>query len=402
MPYKYLAYSPQGEKLEGILDVEKEDVAERILFERNLTIADLQEVRKRFDLSRWFPSLFGPKKRDVILFSRQLATLVDAGVALMSALRLLGEHVTNKSLSESIHAIEEDVRMGSSLSDAMEKHPLAFDNIYCRMVEVGQRTGNFGVILRQLATYMEKAQATASKIRGAMAYPVGILMLAVVVAIIIINVTLPPLMGLFEEFGADLPWTTKLLLALVNAFTAYNVYLFAGASLIAVFLTWYISTEEGHRRRDAFMLRLPILGRILVQGTVSRISRTMATLLQAGLPLPDVIELTRQTVGNVVISAALENVRQETLQGRTVSDPFSRIPYFPQMVSFMLRIGEETGTMDSHLETLADFYEDEADRSIKTMTSLLEPAMTIFVGLVVGFVAVSVIMPMYQLLGAIK
>jgi type IV pilus assembly protein PilC len=235
-----------------------------------------------------------------------------------------------------------------------------------------------------------------------MAYPVGILMLAVVVAIIIINVTLPPLMGLFEEFGADLPWTTKLLLALVNAFTAYNVYLFVGASVIAVFLTWYVSTEEGRRRRDAVLLRLPILGRILVQGTVSRISRTMATLLQAGLPLPDVIELTRQTVGNVVISAALENVRQETLQGRTVSDPFSRIPYFPQMVSFMLRIGEETGTMDSHLETLADFYEDEADRSIKTMTSLLEPAMTIFVGLVVGFVAVSVIMPMYQLLGAIK
>lgn len=292
--------------------------------------------------------------------------------------------------------------MGSSLSDAMEKHPFAFDNIYCRMVEVGQRTGNFGVILRQLATYIEKAQATASKIRGAMTYPIGVLMLAVVVAIIIINVTLPPLMGLFEEFGTDLPWTTKLLLALVNAFTAYNLYLFAGGSLIAIFLTWYLSTEEGRRRRDALLLKMPLLGRIMVQGTISRISRTMATLLQAGLPLPDVIELTRQTVGNIVISEALDNVRQETLQGRTVSEPFSRIPHFPQMVSFMLRIGEETGTMDSHLETLADFYEDETDRAIKAMTSMLEPAMTVFVGLVVGFVAVSVIMPMYQLLGAIK
>ena len=206
MPYKYLAYTPQGKQLEGILDVEKEDAAERILFERNLTIADLQEVRKRFDLSRWFPSLFGPKKRDVILFSRQLATLVDAGVALMSALRLLGEHVTNKSLSESIHEIEEDVRMGSSLSAAMEKHPLAFDNIYCRMVEVGQRTGNFGVILRQLAAYMEKAQATASKIRGAMAYPVGILMLAVVVAIIIINVTK---IKISSSFGIYYSWIIK-------------------------------------------------------------------------------------------------------------------------------------------------------------------------------------------------
>ncbi len=402
MPYKYLAFTAAGERLEGVLDVDTEETAERILFERELTVADLQEVRKRIDLSQWFPSFFGPKKRDVILFSRQLATLVDAGVALMSALRLLGEHVTNKSLGQSIHEIEEDVRMGSSLSDAMDKHPFAFDNIYCRMVEVGQRTGNFGVILRQLATYMEKAQATASKIRGAMTYPIGVLMLAVVVAIIIINVTLPPLMGLFEEFGTDLPWTTKLLLALVKAFTSYNLYMFAGASLIAIFLTWYLSTEEGRHRRDALLLRMPILGRIMVQGMISRISRTMATLLQAGLPLPEVIELTRQTVGNIVISEALDTVRQETLQGRTVSEPFSRIPHFPQMVSFMLRIGEETGTMDSHLETLADFYEDETDRAIKSMTSLLEPAMTVFVGLVVGFVAVSVIMPMYQLLGAIK
>ncbi len=402
MPYKYVAFTAAGERLEGVLDVDTEETAERILFERELTVADLREVHKRFDLSRWFPSFFGPKKRDVILFSRQLATLVDAGVALMSALRLLGEHVTNKALGESIHEVEEDVRMGSSLSDAMEKHPFAFDNIYCRMVEVGQRTGNFGVILRQLATYMEKAQATASKIRGAMTYPIGVLMLAVVVAIIIINVTLPPLMGLFEEFGSDLPWTTKLLLALVNAFTSYNLYMFAGASLIAIFLTWYLSTAEGRRRRDSLLLRMPILGRIMVQGMISRISRTMATLLQAGLPLPDVIELTRQTVGNIVISEGLDNVRQETLQGRTVSEPFSRIPHFPQMVSFMLRIGEETGTMDSHLETLADFYEDETDRAIKSMTSLLEPAMTVFVGLVVGFVAVSVIMPMYQLLGAIK
>jgi type IV pilus assembly protein PilC len=402
MPYRYLAYSPQGEQLEGVLDVDREEAAERILFERNLTIVDLQAVRKRIDLSQWFPSVFGPKRRDIILFSRQLATLTDAGVALMSALRLLGEHVTNKPFGESIKEIEEDVRMGSSLSDAMEKHPFVFDTIFCRMVDVGQRTGNFGVVLRQLATYMEKAQATASKIRGAMTYPIGILMLAVVVAIIIINVTLPPLMGLFEEFGADLPWTTKLLLFLVNAFTSYNIHMFVGASLIAIFLAWYVSTDEGRRRRDAFFLKLPILGRVIIQGTVSRISRTMATLLQAGLPLPEVIDLTRQTIGNVVISDALENVRQETLQGRSVSEPFSRIPYFPSMVSFMLRIGEETGTMDSHLDTLADFYEDETDRSIKTMTSTLEPAMTVFVGLVVGFVAVSVIMPMYQLLGAIK
>jgi len=402
MPYQYLAYDDEGAETRGVLDVESEEAAERILWERDLTIADLKEVRKRLDLTHLFPTIFGPKPRDVILFSRQLATLIDSGVAITSALQLLAEHIANKALREALSEIEEDVRMGTSLSDAMSKHSIAFPRLYCRMVEVGERTGNFGVILRQLVTYMEKAQATATKIRGAMAYPVFVLLLALVVMFIIINVALPPMMGLFDEFGAELPWTTRLLIAVTSFLATYRVQIFVGIAAIVVAITWYTSRPTGRRTRDMLLLRLPILGKIIVQGTVAKFSRTMATLLQAGLPLTEVMELTKQTIDNIIIGEAIEHVRIETLQGRGMSEPLARIEIFPKLLPFMVRVGEETGMLDAHLATLSDFYEEEVDRAIKAMTSMMEPAMTIFVGLIVGFVAVSVIMPMYGLLGSIR
>jgi type IV pilus assembly protein PilC len=402
MPYQYLAYDAEGAETRGVLDVESEEVAERILWERDLTIADLKEVQKRPNLSHLFPTIFGPKPRDVILFSRQLATLIDSGVVITSALRLLAEHIANKALREALSEIEEDVRMGTSLSDAMSKHPIAFPRLYCRMIEVGERTGNFGGILRQLVTYMEKAQATAIKIRGAMAYPVFVLLLAFVVMFIIINVALPPMMGLFDEFGAELPWTTRLLIAVTSFLTTYRVPLFVGIAAIVVAVAWYTSRPTGRRMRDMLLIRLPILKKIIVQGTVARFSRTMATLLQAGLPLTEVMELTKQTIDNLIIGEAIEQVRIETLKGRGMSDSLAQIEFFPKLLPFMVRVGEETGTLDAHLATLSDFYEEEVDRAIKAMTSMMEPAMTIAVGLIVGFVAVSVIMPMYGLLGSIR
>jgi type IV pilus assembly protein PilC len=235
-----------------------------------------------------------------------------------------------------------------------------------------------------------------------MAYPIVVLLMAVGVIAIMMNFTLPPMMGLFEEFGADLPWTTLLLLGIVDFFTTYKLHLLVTVIILAVVIAWYITQPAGRKRLHMLLLKIPILGRINTEGIVSKMSRIMSTLLQAGLPLPEVMELTRQTVSNTVVGEALDVVREETIQGRGLSEPFSRIKFFPRMLSYMVRVGEETGTLDDHLETLATFYEDQVDRAMETITRMLEPAMTIFVGLIVGFVAVSIIMPMYQLLGAIK
>jgi type IV pilus assembly protein PilC len=402
MSFRYLAYTSGGEPTQGVLNVEREEVAERILWDRGLVIAELRPISRGLKLADIFPTFFGPKPLDVILFSRQMATMIDSGVDLVRALRLLSEHVDKESFARTIREVEEDLRIGSSLASALEKHPFVFPSIYCRMIEVGQRTGNFAAVLGDLADYMEKSQSTLRRIRGAMAYPAFIVGLAAIVIFIIVNITLPPMMGLFAEFGAELPWPTRFLITITEFASTYKLHLFLGAALLSVCLFLYASRPSGRRRLHSLLLKLPLVGSILIEGAVARISRTMGTLLRAGLPLPDSLELTQNTLNNAIIREALEEVRQETIQGRGISDPLSSIGLFPPMLAYMVRIGEETGTLDDHLTTLADFYEDEVDRRIKAMTGVLEPALTIFIGLLVGFVAISVIMPMYGLLQAIR
>jgi type IV pilus assembly protein PilC len=402
MPYSYVAYTPTGEEVRGLLDVAMEEAAERILWDSDLTIVSLQEAGRSASLAELMPTYFGPKPKDVILFSRQLAALVESGIALLPALQLLTEQVTNKPFQRVIGQVVEDVQKGISLAEAFQKHEYVFSPLYCRMMEVGERTGNSALILRRLATYMEKEQEVVSRMRAAMAYPAFVLLLAIGVVAIIITFTLPPMMGLFSEFGAQLPWTTRLLLAVTEFVTNYRFHMLAGGVAVAIISTWYVSLPMGRRHRDLLLLKMPIIGKINVQGNVSRLSRTMSTLFRAGLSLPEIMELTLQTIGNVVIRDAVESIRAESLQGRGLSEPLAANELFPKMLSQMVRVGEETGTLDSHLETLADFYEEEVERAVNTLTSMMEPALTLFVGLIVGFVAVSVIMPMYSLLGFIN
>ncbi len=402
MAYRYTAYTSTGEEVTGLLDVATEEAAERILWDSDLTIVSLQEARRRANLAELMPTYFGPKPKDVILFSRQLATLVESGIALLPALQLLTEQVSSKPFTRVIEQVVEEIRKGVSLAEALQKHRYVFSPLYCRMIEVGERTGSVELILRRLATYMEREQALVTRMRGAMAYPAFILLLAIGVVAIIITFTLPPMMGLFSEFGAQLPWTTRLLMAVTQFATTYGFHILASGVAVAIITTWYVSLPMGRRHRDLLLLKIPLIGKINIQGNVSRLSRTMSTLLRAGLSLPEIMDLTSHTIGNVVVRDAVETVRAESLQGRGLSEPLAANKLFPKMLSQMVRVGEETGALDSHLETLADFYEEEVERGVNTLTSMMEPALTLFVGLIVGFVAVSVIMPMYSLLGSIK
>jgi len=402
MPYRYLAVSRDEGQKRGVLNVDTEAAAERVLWDWGWTIVQLKPVRGGFDLARWFPSYFGPRRRDVIVFSQQLATLVDSGIAIVPALQLLAEESSHRSLRQVLGRVLEQVRTGTPLSVALAQHPQVFPELYTRMVQVGEQTGNIGVILSQLATYLEKEQSVARRVRDATAYPAFLVLMAFGVVLIIVNFTLPPLLRLYDEFGAELPWPTRFLLALTHFTTTYRLHMFIAAVVLAAAAFWYFSTARGRRVRDAALLRLPVLGTVNIQGAVARFSGTLATLIQAGLTLPDSLELTSQTLGNVVVRQALEDLRHETLQGRGLSEPLARVRWLPGLLSQMVRVGEETGTLDRHLRTLAGFYEVEVDRSLKSLTGLLEPAMLIFVGGIVGFVAVSVIMPMYMLLGSIR
>ena len=402
MPYRYLAYDPSGVEKKGILQVEQEETAEQILYQRGLTVAQLTRIRASFDLAKWFPTYFGPKSRDVIVFSNQLANLVESGVAILTGMNLMAEEVTSKPLQRVLHEVVEDIRQGSAIAAALSKHKYVFPPIYQSMINVGERTGNLGEVLRQLAIHLEKEHNIKSKIRGAMTYPAVVLALAFVVVLILLNFTLPPLLSLYAEFEAELPWPTRAVMAASNFFQEYRLYLFIGLILLVVGGFIYFRGAAGKKQLAHLALKLPVLGQINTYGNSARFSRTLATLLGAGLQLTDSMDLTGQTIQNIVLHQEIENLRQEALQGRGIAIPLNQSRYFPRMLAQVVRVGEETGSLDNQLLTLAGYYEEEVDRSLKNMTALLEPGMVIFVGIIVAFVAISVILPMYSLLGQIK
>lgn len=402
MAYRYLAVTADGTETQGVLEVETEGAAERMLWERKLTIVDLQPLKRRLDLATLFPSVLGPKPRDIVLFSRQLATLVDSGVAITSALQLLSGQVSNRYLARVLSQVEDDLHMGVSLSEAMAKHPVAFSELYVRMVETGERSGNLGQVLNQLADYTEKVQTTLGKVRGAMIYPAFVMVLAVFVVILLVNVALPPMVRLFEEFDAVLPWPTRFLIGVTKFSADYGLTMAIVTAVLSVAIFIYAQRPSGRLLLHRVALRLPLFGKVIINGAVARLSRTMSALIRSGLALPEVIALSSQTIGNQILQRALDEVRHATLQGRGLSEPLSQVRYFPRMMSYLARVGEETGTLDAHLATVADFYEGEVDRMLKLMTTVLEPALIIVIGVIVGFVAIAIILPMYDLLGQIQ
>jgi len=402
MPYRYLAYDSTGAEKRGVLQVELEETAEQILYQRGLTIANLTKTKAGFDLVKWFPTYFGPKARDVIVFSNQLANLVESGVGLLTGLDLMAEEVTSKSLQKVLTQVVDDIRQGSAISTALSKHKYVFPPIYQSMINVGERTGNLGGVLRQLAIHLEKEQYIKSKIRGAMTYPAVVLSLAFVVVLILLNFTLPPLLALYSEFEAQLPWPTRLVMSASSFFLDYRLYLLLGLVALILGGTIYFRSPYGKKQLAHLALKTPVIGKINTYGNSARFSRTLATLLDAGLQLTESMELTGQTIQNIVLHQEIDELRQETLQGRGIAGPLSQSEYFPKMLAQVVRVGEETGSLDSQLITLAGYYEEEVDRSLQNLTALLEPGMIIFVGIIVAFVAISVILPMYSLLGQIK
>ncbi|HEY77392.1 MAG TPA: type II secretion system F family protein [Thermoflexia bacterium] len=402
MEYRYIAFDQEGQRVEGWIDVPDEAAAERILWERGLTVAQLVPARQELRLWRLFPTFFGVKRRDLIIFSRQLATLLTSGISILPALRLLAEQSTSKPLREILGEVAEAVERGQSFSAALAAHPYAFPPLYTRTLAIGERTGNLEEVLRRLATYLEQAQELSRKLREALAYPVFVLAVAIFVVVLMLTVALPPMVQLFENFGADLPWTTRALIAFTRWTTAYGLYVLFGALALTIGLAWWGTRPSGRRVRDAVMLRLPLIGQVVLEGQIARFARTAATLIRAGLPLSEVMELAVSTAGNTVVAEALERVRIALLTGQGLSGPLAAEPLFPPLLAQMTRVGEESGTLEENLETVADFYEEGVDRKMRLLVSFVEPALTIFVGLIVGFIALSMVMPMYSVLSSIR
>lgn len=402
MSYRYVAFDSDGRRVEGQIEVGTEAAAEEALWEQGLTVAKLMPARPRQTLATLFPTFFGVKRRDLIIFSRQLATLLESGINILRALRLLTQQASRRAMREVLEEIVASLDRGQAFSAALAQHPLAFSELYARSIAVGERTGNLEDVLRQMATYLEKEQALLRKLRDALSYPLFVLVVAVGVVVLMLTVALPPMVDLFESFGAELPLPTRILIAASRFASAYGVYVLFGGLVLAALFAWWSGRPSGRRLRDATLLRMPVVGKVILQGQIARFARTTSTLIRAGLPLAEVMTLVIQTIDNVVVAEALERGRAALLAGQGLSGPLAAERLFPPLLAQMVRVGEETGTLEENLDTLVNFYEEEVDRSVQLLTAMAEPALTIVVAAVVGFIAVSMVMPMYSILSEIK
>ena len=403
MTYKYRAYTLDKKIVQGKLDAASESMAEAALYQAGYQrVLSLREVPPGPNLETLIPTLFGIKTRDVIDFSQQLATLFESGIPILTALQLLEGQAPKAAMKRIISVIVEEIRGGSPFSQVLGKYPQAFSNTYCQVIKASEQAGNLEVGLRQMASYMEKQVTTKQKITRAMIYPAVVLLLAVGVVGLLITVALPPLVSLFTSLDAELPGTTRLLMAVADFTINYKFYLLGGLLILITAVFGYVRLPAGRLNLDKLLLKLPIIGTINLERNMQQFCQITSMLLKAGLRLPQIIGLATQTVGNKIIRQALTDVTAKLVQGEGLSQPMAENPLFPPLLVEMIVMGEHTGTMDNTLATLADYYEKRVDQRVGILTSMLEPLVTVFVGLVVIFIALSMITPLYSVLRSMQ
>ncbi len=402
MPYKYVAQDADGNTVKGTLDVANSSQAEESLANAGYTIVSISKVRPMPKLEEVFPSLYGVKSEDVTNFSRQLATLLEAGLTLPQALQLLEVQAERASFRKVIAGLRTELEGGGSFSDALSKYPNAFSEIYVHMATAGEHSGDLALALRQAVDYIERGQVAVKKVKRALTYPMIILIVAFLVILILVTYVLPKLLDMFDAMEAELPLPTKIL-KYTSDFASDNVLLlFAvviGAIIAAVL---YMRTPSGQRLRDRALLRIPLIKVVVLFSNLALFSRTGSTLMAAGVPLPRIMDIVVQVAPNSVVSNALKEVQEGLVQGHGLSKPMAMNKIFPPLLVQMMTVGEQTGTLDSSLENVATFYESEVSNRLDVLTSMMEPLIVVGIAVAVGFIALAVIMPMYTILGTVS
>ncbi len=321
------------------------------------------------------------KDKDIVVFTRQFATMIDAGLPLVQALEILSTQVENKSFGKVLAQVKIDVESGSTYADALKKHPRVFSELYANMVAAGEAGGILDTILNRLAAYIEKAMKLKKKVKGAMVYPAVVSSIAVLVIAVIMIFVVPTFSKMFTTLGGTLPLPTRIVMNLSNFIAGIGGLLVAGAIVaIVVFIVQFRRTEKGQHITDKILLRLPIFGMLINKVAVAKFTRTLGTLVSSGVPILDGLEITAKTSGNKVIEYAIMEVRKGVMGGKTLAEPITKAKVFPPMVTHMIAVGESTGALDAMLGKIADFYDDEVDASVSNLTAMMEPMLMVFLG----------------------
>ncbi|MCZ6541064.1 MAG: type II secretion system F family protein [Nitrospinae bacterium] len=391
--YKYKT-TIHGKVQAGEIEAENEQGALGKLKQKNIKV---DSVRKKSE-----SAFLGPKKRkiterDIVIFTRQFSTMVDAGLPLVQCLEILGRGADNKTFGEAITKVKIDIESGANLSDALRRHPKIFDSLYCNLVEAGEAGGILDTILSRLAAYIEKAMALKKKVKAAMVYPGAIVTVAFVVVAFLMVFVIPTFATMFERGGAELPGPTAIVMHISNFFRHQWYFIFGGPVLLFFLFKRVYATERGNIEIDRLVLKLPVFGILIKKVSTAKFSRTLGTLIASGVPLIEAMDICARTAGNKIIEIAILNTIEAIKEGETIAAPLARENVFPAMVIQMIDVGESAGALDAMLTKIADFYDEEVDNAVEGLTALLEPMLMVFLGCVVGFIVVAMYLPIFKM-----
>ena len=369
---------------------------------RAMALMNVKIKKKPIQISLKLPGLGGISQKDLVIFTRQFATMIDAGLPLVQCLDILSGQLDNMAFREVLVKVKTKVESGSTLADALGDHPKVFDTLYVQLVAAGEIGGILDTILNRLAQYIEKNEKLKSKVKGAMVYPSVVLIVAVGVTVVLLLFVTPTFEKMFKDFGGAMPTPTQIVIDLSKWLQHYIGYLVAFViALVIAFRAW-ITWPRGREQWDAFVIRTPIFGPLVRKVAVARFTRTLGTMISSGVPILDALEVVAKTAGNSVVEKAIRYTKLKIAEGKTIVQPLSETKVFPPMVVQMIGVGEATGAMDQMLSKIADFYDDEVDAAVSALTTLIEPVMMVFLGGVVGGFLVAMYLPIFSIAGAVK
>ena len=390
------AETKRGEVKKGEMDAADETVVRGLLRRQGLKSINVKKKPK--DVLEYLPFLKQKvKEKDIVVFARIFATMINAGLPLIQCLDLLSQQEQNKTFAKIITTVKEDIEGGSTLHDALKKHPRVFDELFVNLVAAGESGGILDVILNRLSNYMEKAMKLKSRVKSAMTYPAIVLVVAVAVVALLLVYVIPVFKKLFESMGGQLPGPTQFLINVSEFTQSYFLFMIGFLAVFVYLFRRYYRTEKGRRTIDALVLKAPVFGPLIKKVAVAKFTRTLSTMLGSGVPILEGLSIVSKTAGNVIIESAIMKTRQSISEGRTIAEPLAETDIFPPMVVQMIAVGEATGALDAMLAKIADFYDDEVDTAVGALTTMLEPFMMVFLGVVVGGMIICMYLPIFKM-----
>lgn len=401
--FNWEARNKSGQIQKGVMEAENTGLVEAQLKKFGFSGITIKEEGKGGGIQIKLPG-FGAKKvetKDLVVFTRQFATMIDSGLPLVQCLEILAGQQENPTFKDVLFKVKEAVESGSTFADALSKHPNVFDELYVNLVAAGEVGGILDTILSRLAAYIEKAMKLKKQVKGAMVYPATIMSIAVIVVGVILIFVIPTFAKMFTEFGGELPAPTKFVIALSNFFKKYIIVMIAAGFGLKYVIGKYYKTPVGRKNIDKMALRAPIAGPLIRKVAVAKFTRTLGTMISSGVPIMDGLEIVAKTAGNKIVEEAIFGVRQSISEGKTMAEPLAACGVFPPMVVQMISVGEATGAMDTMLNKIADFYDDEVDDAVSALTAMMEPLLMVVLGTTVGGLVVAMYLPIFKLAGAV-